>query len=73
MDFKPGYPDGLLFIGLALTGPPVFMTSPAEAAAWMAVDPGQRRVWRTELCEQTAMEFVPPGEPTIREKVSHDR
>lgn len=69
MDFELGYPGGFLFIGLDLIDPPMFMVSAAEAAGWMAIAPKQRRLWRVELCGQTAMEFVPPGEPSIRERI----
>lgn len=74
MDIAEGYPDGALFIGIDRTiagGPLEFMISESKAAGWMAIAPSDRRVWRVELCEQIEMEFVPPGEPSLREKGQH--
>ena len=72
MDMRSGYPDGHLFIGMdhTIAGDHLeFMVSAQVAAGWMAIAPADRRVWRMEMCEQVEMEFVPPGEPSIRERI----
>lgn len=66
MNIEQGMPEGLIFIGLDPSAPPVFFTDESTAASWLAIAPRMRRMWRAELIDITPMEFVPPGEPAIR-------
>jgi hypothetical protein len=73
MRIDQGVPEGYIFVGLDPGSTPTFFTDDRAAASWLAIAPKLRRVWRVEAFDPTRMDFVPPGEPSIRPREDNDR